>query len=288
MVHNGIEYADMQLIAESYLLLRHVGGFSNRELADVFARWNEGELRSFLVGITAGVFRERDDLAEGELIDRIVDSAAQKGTGRWASIEALRQGVDLSMITAACNARILSNRLEERAAAAKLLPGPEPARAGDREAFAEQVREGLYAAKIAAYAQGFALLRDASGRYGWDLRLGEIASIFRAGCIIQAAFLDDITAAYRRDPGLENLMLDEFFRARVADNQRSLRAAAGAGIASGLPLPAMTAAVSYLDAFRGAHVGANLIQAQRDWFGAHTFLRTDREGSFHHEWGKGL
>ena len=288
MVHNGIEYADMQLIAESYLLLRHVGGFSNRELADVFARWNEGELRSFLVGITAGVFRERDDLAEGELIDRIVDSAAQKGTGRWASIEALRQGVDLSMITAACNARILSNRLEERAAAAKLLPGPEPARAGDREAFAEQVREGLYAAKIAAYAQGFALLRDASGRYGWDLRLGEIASIFRAGCIIQAAFLDDITAAYRRDPGLENLMLDEFFRARVADNQRSLRAAAGAGIASWLPLPAMTAAVSYLDAFRGAHVGANLIQAQRDWFGAHTFLRTDREGSFHHEWGKGL
>ncbi|WP_308753979.1 NADP-dependent phosphogluconate dehydrogenase [uncultured Anaerotruncus sp.] len=288
MVHNGIEYADMQLIAESYLLLKHVGGFSNRELADVFARWNEGELRSFLVGITAGVFRERDDLAEGELIDRIVDSAAQKGTGRWASIEALRQGVDLSMITAACNARILSNRLEERAAAARLLPGPAPARAEDRDAFAEQVREGLYAAKIAAYAQGFALLRDASGRYGWDLRLGEIASIFRAGCIIQAAFLDDITAAYRRNPGLENLMLDEFFRARVAQNQRSLRAAAGAGIASGLPLPVMTAAVSYLDAFRGAHVGANLIQAQRDWFGAHTFLRTDREGSFHHEWGKGL
>lgn len=287
MVHNGIEYADMQLIAEAYLLLKYAGGFSNRELADIFAGWNEGELRSFLIGITAGIFRERDDLAEGELIDRIVDSAAQKGTGRWASIEALRQGVDLSMITAACNARILSNRLGERAEAAKLLPGPAVVKAADRDAFAGQVREGLYAAKIAAYAQGFVLMRDASERYGWNLDLGGIASIFRAGCIIQAAFLNDITAAYRRGPGLQNLMIDDFFRARVAENQGSLRASVAAGVAAGLPLPAMSAAVSYLDAFRGAHVGANLIQAQRDWFGAHTYLRTDRKGVFHHEWGTG-
>lgn len=286
MVHNGIEYADMQLIAESYLLLKHVGGFSNAELAALFTKWNEGELKSYLIGITADIFREQDDLAPGELLDHIVDSAAQKGTGRWTSIESLRQGVDISMITAAAGARVLSNRLEQRKKAATLLPGPMPVSIPDRSAFAEQVREGLYAAKIAAYAQGFALMRDASDRYGWDLDLGSIASIFRAGCIIQAAFLNDITAAFRRDPALDSLLFDAFFRDRVAANQQSLRTAASTGILSGLPLPAMTSAVSYLDAFRGIHVGANLIQAQRDCFGAHTFLRTDREGVFHHEWGK--
>ena len=286
MVHNGIEYADMQLIAESYLLLKHVGGFSNAALADLFAKWNEGELKSYLIGITAGIFREKDDLATGELLDHIVDSAAQKGTGRWASIESLKQGVDISMITAAAGARVLSNQLARRAKAAELLTGPAPKTAGDRAAFAEQVREGLYAAKIAAYAQGFDLMRDASAVYGWSLDLGAIARIFRAGCIIQADFLNDITAAYERDPALQNLMLDEFFRARIQKNQNSLREIAATGILSGLPLPAMTSAVSYLDAFRAAHVGANLIQAQRDCFGAHTYLRTDREGTFHHEWGK--
>lgn len=284
MVHNGIEYADMQLIAEAYLLLKYAGGLGNAALADIFFRWNEGELRSYLLGITASILREPDDLAPGELVERIEDSAAQKGTGRWASIESLKQGVDISMITAACGARILSNRLAERAAAASRIRGPKAA-AADPEAFAETVRQGLYAAKIAAYAQGFALMRDASQRYGWDLDLGGIAAIFRAGCIIQAAFLNDITCAFRRDPALENLMLDAFFRVRIEQNQQSLRAAASAGILSGLPLPAMTSAISYFDAFRGAHVGANLIQAQRDFFGAHTFRRTDREGVFHHKWG---
>lgn len=288
MVHNGIEYADMQLIAESYLLLKHVGGFSNAELADLFAKWNEGELKSYLIGITAGIFREKDDLAPGELLDYIVDSAAQKGTGRWASIESLKQGVDISMITAAAGARVLSNQLARRQKAAALLTGPAPKTVSDRAAFAEQVREGLYAAKIAAYAQGFDLMRDASAVYGWALDLGAIARIFRAGCIIQADFLNDITAAYERDPALENLMLDEFFRARIQKNQNSLRSIAADGILSGLPLPAMTSAVSYLDAFRAGHVGANLIQAQRDCFGAHTYLRTDREGAFHHEWGKSV
>lgn len=286
MVHNGIEYADMQLIAEAYLLLKYIGGFDNKALSEIFARWDAGELHSYLTGITAAILREPDDLGPGELADRIVDSAAQKGTGRWTSIESLKQGVDTSMIAAACGARIMSNRLDQRKNAAGLLKGPVPANAPDREAFAETVREGLYAAKIVAYAQGFSLMRDASRRYSWNLDLGGIAGIFRAGCIIQAAFLNDITRAFRRTPDLENLILDEFFLARISQNQSSLRAAASAGILSGLPLPTMTAAISYLDAFRGVHVGANLIQAQRDCFGAHTYLRTDREGVFHHEWGK--
>lgn len=286
MVHNGIEYADMQLIAEAYLLLKYLGGFDNKALSEIFARWDAGELHSYLTGITAAILREPDDFGPGELVDRIVDSAAQKGTGRWTSIESLKQGVDTSMIAAACGARIMSNRLDQRKNAAGLLKGPVPAAAADREAFAETVREGLYAAKIVAYAQGFSLMRDASRRYSWSLDLGGIAGIFRAGCIIQAAFLNDITRAFRRTPDLENLMLDEFFLNRISQNQSSLRAAASAGMLSGLPLPAMTAAISYLDAFRGAHVGANLIQAQRDCFGAHTYLRTDREGVFHHEWGK--
>lgn len=286
MVHNGIEYADMQLIAEAYLLLKYLGGFDNAALSRVFAGWNEGPLESYLISITAGILKEADDASPGELLDKIVDSAAQKGTGRWTSIESLRQGVDVSMITAACGARIMSNRLEGRARAAKLLPGPSPMKPPESAAFANVVRDGLYAAKIVAYAQGFALLRDASGRYGWGLDLGSIASIFRAGCIIQAAFLNDITAAFRRAPDLENLLFDPFFLSRIAENHESLRAAVSAGTLSGLPLPAMSAAAAYLDAFRGAHVGANLIQAQRDWFGAHTYLRTDREGSFHHEWGR--
>lgn len=286
MVHNGIEYADMQLIAESYLLLRTIGGFSNAELSQIYARWNEGALHSYLIGITADVLREADDLGPGELVDRIEDSAGQKGTGRWASIEALRQGVNISMITGAVGARILSNRLDERARAANTLPAPEIQRARDPKAFAETVREGLYTAKIAAYAQGFALLRDASESYGWALDLGGIAAIFRAGCIIQAAFLNDITAAFRRDPALSNLMLDGFFAERVAHGQAALRQAVAQGVLSGVPLPAMGEAAAYLDAFRGAPVGANLIQAQRDYFGAHTYRRTDREGVFHHEWGR--
>lgn len=287
MVHNGIEYADMQLIAEAYLLLKHVGGLDNAALADLFDQWDRGELKSYLIGITAGILREHDDLAPGELVDRIVDSAAQKGTGRWTSIEALKQGVDVSLITAAGAARVMSNRLEARAAAQALIPGARAARISDPATLAETVRRGLYAAKIAAYAQGFALLRDASERYGWDLDLGSIAAIFRAGCIIQAGFLGDITAAYRRDPGLDSLILDGFFLRGVNDNLDSLRAAVTAGVRSGVPLPAMSAAVAWLDQFRGAPMGANLIQAQRDCFGAHTYQRTDREGSFHHQWGVG-
>lgn len=284
MVHNGIEYADMQLIAESYLLLKYIGGFSNDALAGLFSEWNKGELKSFLIGITADIFREADDLADGSLVDHILDSAAQKGTGRWTSIESLRQGVDISTITAAAGARVMSNALEIRKQVRDLIEPPALQRIPDRAAFAEQVRQALYTAKIIAYAQGFSLMRDASERYGWALDLGSIAAIFRAGCIIQADFLNDITAAFRRDPALSSLLLDEFFRSRLAAGHNSLRACAAAGLQSGLPLPAMTNALSYLDQFRGQHVGANLIQAQRDLFGAHTYERTDRPGVFHHEW----
>ena len=284
MVHNGIEYADMQLIAESYLLLKYVGGFTNQELAHIFQSWNDGELHSYLIGITAGIFREADDLADGELIDRIKDSAKQKGTGRWASIEALKQGVDISMITSACTARIMSNHLDEREKAWELIHSPAIILSPDKEAFAAMVREALYTGKIIAYAQGFSLMQDASRLYGWNLDLGKIASIFRAGCIIQAVFLNDITHAFEADPKPESLIFDRFFLSRINEHQDSLRQAVSTGVMNGLPIPALCNAVSYLDEFRAKAAGANLIQAQRDCFGAHTYERTDREGVFHHEW----
>ena len=284
MVHNGIEYADMQLIAEAYLLLKYAGGFTNRELADVFTEWNKGELKSYLIGITAGIFREKDDFTDGELVDYILDSAGQKGTGRWTSLESLKQGINVSMITAACNARIMSNRISERNAARELFAGPMQNLVPDKAAFQEKVRKGLYTAKIAAYAQGFDLLSHASSEYGWDLDYGKIASIFRAGCIIQAEFLDDITKAFTNNRELPNLMLDSFFRDGINHGQDSLRSILATGIQNGIPVPVMSQAISYIDAFRGTPVGANLIQAQRDCFGAHTYERTDRDGIFHHDW----
>lgn len=287
MVHNGIEYADMQLIAESYLLLKYAGGFTNRELAETYRTWNEGELHSYLIGITADIFLEADDMAEGDLIDHILDSAGQKGTGRWASIESLKQGVDISMITAACNARIMSNHLSRRQKASALITAPAAVSAADKQAFAEMVREALYTGKIIAYAQGFSLMQDASHRFGWNLDLGGIASIFRAGCIIQAEFLNAITRAFEQDHELESLMFDSFFLSRINRYQENLRKTAALGVSSGIPTPAFLQAVSYLDSFRAEAAGANLIQAQRDYFGAHTFNRTDRDGIFHHEWRAG-
>ena len=286
MVHNGIEYADMQLIAEAYLLLKYAGGFTNRELAETFAAWDRGELHSYLIGITADIFTRQDDLATGDLIDHILDSAGQKGTGRWTSIESLRQGVDVSMITAACSARVMSNHLERRARAGARIAAVPVTGVDNKSAFAETVRQALYTGKIIAYAQGFSLLADASGRFGWGLNLGEIASIFRAGGIIQAAFLGDITAAYRADPALESLLLAPFFLARVNERQEHLRRAAAAAVLGGIPAPALTNAAAYLDGFRARACGANLIQAQRDCFGAHTYERTDRPGSFHYDWRK--
>lgn len=283
MVHNGIEYADMQLIAETYLLLKHVAGVENKDLAEIFHTWNQGELKSFLIGITADIFAESDDLAAGELIDKIVDSAGQKGTGRWTSIQAMKQGVNTSMITAACNARVMSNLTAERAQMGKILPKAiSPVEAS--EELIEAVRQSLYAGKIAAYAQGFALYKSAAETFGWKLDFGKIAAIFRSGCIIQAEFLNKITEAYQRNPELANLMLDEFFSEKIQQNLPSLRKIVGLGIASGVPIPALANAVEYIDALSAAQLGANLIQAQRDYFGAHTYKRIDRDGSFHHEW----
>ena len=282
MVHNGIEYADMQLIAESYLLLRKVGGLDNATLSATFKAWNEGELESFLIKITADIFAEDDPDGEGQLVDAIVDSAGQKGTGRWTSIEALKRGVNTSIMTAACNARVMSN-LIEREKFSSMLPSKDPRGAID-DRFVEDVRRSLYLGKIAAYAQGFALYRAASTAYKWDLDLGRIASIFRAGCIIQARFLNKITDAYRRNPMLENLMLDEFFMSKLKDGLTSLRRTVALGVEHGVAMPALVNALEYIDALRSDRLGANLIQAQRDYFGAHTFKRIDREGAFHHEW----
>ena len=221
-----------------------------------FREWNQGELKSYLIGITAGIFREADDLDGGQLIDRILDSARQKGTGRWASIESLKQGVDISMITSACGARILSNHLDERKMASAQIEGPGILQADDRAAFAETVRRALYAGKIIAYAQGFSLMQDASERYGWNLDLGTIASIFRAGCIIQAVFLGDITKAYEADSNAGNLMFNPFFGNRINEYQDSLRCAVSTGVLNGLPVPALSQAASYLDAFRSPASGA--------------------------------
>lgn len=281
MVHNGIEYADMQLIAEAYLLLKYVGGYDNAAISKIFHEWNQGELKSFLIGIAADIFAE-DDEAGGQVLDKIVDAAGQKGTGRWTSIESMKQGVDISMITAACNARVMSN-----------APGCAKARTciekpvlshqhGDD--FVEAVRQSLYAAKIVAYAQGFSLYKSASETYDWHLDYGAIASIFRAGCIIQAEFLTKITEAYDKNPDLDNLLFDDFFLAKINANQGALRQIIGLAIANGLPIPAFSAALQYLDAYSSPQVGANLIQALRDYFGAHTFQRVDKAGTFHHHW----
>ncbi|MCI7539601.1 MAG: NADP-dependent phosphogluconate dehydrogenase [Veillonellaceae bacterium] len=283
MVHNGIEYADMQLIAESYLLLKYAGGFQNDEIAKIFRTWNEGELKSYLVGITADVLAEHDDLGGGFLVDKIVDSAGQKGTGRWTSIEAMKEGVNTSLITAACNARVMSNQSMLRQKMQQALPAANLAHKSG-QAFIDDVEASLYTGKIAAYAQGFALYRAASAHYSWQLDYSRIASIFRGGCIIQAAFLEKITEAYEKTPDLENLMEDAFFLQRIQQNLPALRRTVAFGITCGLPIPALANAASYIDATRSPLLGANLIQGLRDDFGAHTYQRTDREGAFHHDW----
>lgn len=283
MVHNGIEYADMQLIAETYLLLKQVGGLSNADISKLFNEWNQGELKSFLIGITADIFAEEDDEAAGNLVDKIVDSAGQKGTGRWTSIQALKQGVNTSLITAACNARVMSNLILDRHEIAESLIVSQDRKRVDSD-FLESVRQSLYVGKIAAYAQGFALYRSAAEVYHWDLDFGRIAAIFRAGCIIQADFLNKITEAYQQQPKLSNLMTAPFFATKVQENIASLRKVTGLAIANGVPVPALVNAVEYIDAFCNPQLGANLIQAQRDYFGAHTYARKDKEGAFHHEW----
>ncbi|PAK14105.1 NADP-dependent phosphogluconate dehydrogenase [Burkholderia ubonensis] len=285
MVHNGIEYGDMQLIAESYAVLKGVAGLTNDELGAVYTDWNQGELDSYLMEITSKIFGKKDDETGKHLVDVILDRAAQKGTGKWTSQNALDLGVPLPLITESVFARVLSSLKTERVAASKVLSGPSATPLqGDRAAFVEAVRRALYLSKVISYAQGFAQLRTASEEYGWNLDLGTIAKIFRAGCIIRARFLQKITDAYAKDPALANLLLDPYFQDIAANYQASLREVVIAAVKAGVPVPAFASAVAYFDSYRSERLPANLVQAQRDFFGAHTFERTDKPGSFHANW----
>jgi 6-phosphogluconate dehydrogenase len=285
MVHNGIEYGDMQLIAESYAVLKHVLGLSNAELAKVYSRWNDGELDSYLIDITAKIFGTKDDDTGRDLVDVILDRAEQKGTGKWTSHSALDLGVPLPVITEAVFARVLSSLKDERVAASGKLAGP-PAKTftGDRDAFIAAVGRALYLSKIVSYAQGFAQLRAASDAYHWHLDYGTIAQIWRGGCIIRARFLQNITDAYAEHGDLNNLLLAPYFQDIATKYQAALREVVRAAVDAGVPVPCFSSAIAYYDGYRSERLPANLLQAQRDFFGAHTFERIDREGSFHADW----
>ncbi|MGX1981761.1 6-phosphogluconate dehydrogenase (decarboxylating) [Thermolongibacillus altinsuensis] len=287
MVHNGIEYGDMQLIAEAYFLLKHVLGLNAQELHEVFAEWNKGELDSYLIEITADIFTKIDEETGKPLVDVILDKAGQKGTGKWTSQNALDLGVPLPIITESVFARFISAMKEERVKASKILSGPavKPFE-GDHAQFIESVRRALYMSKICSYAQGFAQMKAASEAYNWNLQYGNIAMIFRGGCIIRAQFLQKIKEAYDRDPQLPNLLLDPYFKEVVENYQQALREIVSVAVMRGIPVPAFSSALAYYDSYRMETLPANLIQAQRDYFGAHTYERVDKEGVFHTEWLK--
>lgn len=284
MVHNGIEYADMQLIAEIYDLLRRGLGLSNSELAEVFAEWNQGELRSYLVEITADILRKKDAETGKDMVDVILDEAEQKGTGKWTSQNALDLGAPVPTIHAALEGRILSSFKVRRVEASKHLRGPSNRYQGSREKLIASARDALFASKILAYAQGLELMRIASEAYQYDLQLGEIAGIWRAGCIIRASLLGDIMLAYRRRADLPNLLFDEVFREAIETRQSAMRTVLETSVQLGIPMLAVGASVAYLDSYRSAWLPANLIQAQRDYFGAHTYKRVDKQGVFHTDW----
>jgi 6-phosphogluconate dehydrogenase len=284
MVHNGIEYGDMQLIAETYDLLHRGAGLTAAELHDVFAEWNRGDLRSYLIEITAAIFTKLDPETGQPLVDMILDEAAQKGTGKWTSQNALDVGAPIPTIDAAVESRILSSLKEERTSASRVLPGSSGTYGGDRQHLVDAARDALYASKVTSYAQGFSLMRVASREYGFDLALAEIARIWRAGCIIRADLLGEIMAAYRRDPALVNLLLDGPLCDAIARRQASWRFVIQAAVGLGIPVLAMGSSLAYFDAYRTEHLPANLTQAQRDFFGAHTYRRVDRPGVFHTEW----
>ncbi|MDK2412246.1 MULTISPECIES: NADP-dependent phosphogluconate dehydrogenase [Aphanizomenonaceae] len=285
MVHNGIEYGDMQLIAEAYDLLKNVAGLSAAQLHEVFAQWNTtDELNSFLIEITANIFPYVDPDTKIPLVDLIVDAAGQKGTGRWTVQTALELGVAIPTITAAVNARILSSIRDERIAASKVITGPNAKYGGDIAAFVNMVRDALYCSKICSYAQGMALLSTASKTYNWELNLGEMARIWKGGCIIRAGFLNKIKKAFDENPALPNLLLAPEFKQTILDRQAAWREVIVTAAKLGIPVPAFSASLDYFDSYRRDRLPQNLTQAQRDYFGAHTYKRTDKEGSFHTEW----
>ncbi|MFZ3078481.1 MAG: NADP-dependent phosphogluconate dehydrogenase [Bellilinea sp.] len=283
MVHNGIEYGDMQLIAEIYDLLHRGAGISNQELAKIFARWNEGILRSYLIEITAQILERMDEETGQPLVDLILDEAAQKGTGKWASQNSFDLGIAIPTINSAVESRMISALKSERIAAAKVL-GKTDTFSGDRQHLVAAAEQALYASKITSYAQGMQLLAAASQEYHWNLELSQIVRVWRAGCIIRAALLSDITAAYVANPALPNLLLDKAFKEAVLTRQAAWREVIQIAVGLGIPMLATSASLAYFDAYRSERLPANLTQAQRDYFGAHTYRRIDREGVFHTRW----
>jgi 6-phosphogluconate dehydrogenase len=288
MVHNGIEYGDMQLICEAYYMLRESLALTNDELYDVFDQWNRGELQSYLIEITRDIFSVKDELGDGDLVDKVLDVAGAKGTGKWMSQLALDLGVPSTLVTAAVFARALSAHKEARERASKVLGGPgnpmETVKLQDRETFTEAIRHALYASKICSYAQGFVQLQAAAAEHDWPLNYGDCALLWRGGCIIRAQFLDRIKEAFDADPQLENLLLHPYFREAVQNAQDAWRQVVVVATKYGLPVPAFSTALAYYDSYRQARLPANLLQAQRDYFGAHTYQRVDREGTFHTDW----
>jgi 6-phosphogluconate dehydrogenase len=286
MVHNGIEYADMQLIAETYDLLHRGLALSSQELHEIFAEWNTGALRSYLIGITAEILTRLEPETQQPLVDVILDEASQKGTGKWTVLNALDLGAPVPTIQAAVEARMLSALKPERVVASRVIRGPVGRRPGPRQPLIDAARDALYASKVTSYAQGFALLRRGSTQYGYGLDAAAIAKIWRAGCIIRADLLSGIRAAYDRQPALTNLLLDERFRDAVERRQESWRFVIQTAVSLGVPVPALSASLAYFDAYRSERLPANLTQAQRDYFGAHTYQRLDKPGVFHTEWGR--
>lgn len=285
MVHNGIEYGDMQLICEAYYILKHALGLTNQELFEVFNEWNKGELESFLIEITRDIFTVIDPDTGEHLVDKILDTAQQKGTGKWMSQHALDLGVPTTLITESVFSRCLSAAKEARVRASQVLPGPAAkAFTGDKKQFIEDIRQALFASKICSYAQGYVQLDAAAKEFGWKLNNGQIALLWRGGCIIRASFLQDIKNAFDKNPTLENLLLDDFFTAAIAKAQDGWRRVITTAVEHGIAVPGFTAALSYYDGYRQARLPANLLQAQRDYFGAHTYQRTDKPGTFHTDW----
>jgi len=288
MVHNGIEYGAMQLICEAYWMLKHSLGLSNKELHQVFTDWNRGELDSYLIEITRDIYGVKDDLADGHLVDKILDTAGAKGTGKWMSQLALDLGVPSTLVTEAVYARCLSAMKDARLRAAKVLSGPAGRYKGNREEFIEHIRQALYASKICSYAQGYVQMRAAAAEHKWPLDFGSIALLWRGGCIIRATFLERIKEAFLADPQLENLLLAPYFAQAVEKAQVAWRNVVCTAVHLGIPVPAFASALAYYDGYRSECLPANLLQAQRDYFGAHTYQRTDREGVFHTDWIKAV
>ena len=283
MVHNGIEYGDIQLICECYQIMKDILGMTNDEMHETFVEWNKGDLDSYLIEITRDILAKKDEVGE-YVLDYILDTAGQKGTGKWTAISALDLGEPLTLISESVYARCLSALKEERVEASKILEGPKPVKfPGDRKAFLEDLRRALFASKVVSYAQGYSLMRAAAKEYGWDLNYGGIALLWRGGCIIRSVFLGKIKEAFDKDPQIANILLDPYFKDKLAEAQSGWRNVVAQAVVNGVPAPCMTAALEYYDGYRTERLPANLLQAQRDYFGAHTYERTDRpRGEFFH------